>query len=214
MPAPALPLLDVPHAIARPLDAAGTAYVLANADRPSPAVPVSGALVRSVLASALHCGGTAAIDPETDAVYLSWPQSGGMVPGVLGPVFVAEPCERPARTPCCALCGHWAGEHDHPAVPTACPRYRLRIGPPRYAMPDRDNVTYAWVRRMGRSRIRFEITDATEAFPGGALIVHRLPAPGDGPYGYGVHFVTIPKEERAGVLERARARVHPKPQEP
>ncbi|MER6230928.1 hypothetical protein ABT169_17515 [Streptomyces sp. NPDC001616] len=204
-------LPTIPHAITRPLDASHVAYALSNADRPAVAVPVSGALVRSLLASTLHCGGTAALEPDTDAVTLSWPQIGGMVPGRLGPVFHAVPCDRPARTPCCARCGHWEGEHDHPAVPTACNRYRLSIGPARYAMPDRDNVTYAWVRRMGRSRIRFEITDATEAFPGGALIVHRLPALGDGPYGYGVHFATIPKEQRTAVLERARARVHPQP---
>lgn len=203
--------LAIPHAIARPLDAHRGAYALSNADRPATAVPVSGALVRSLLASALHCGGAAALEPDTDAVTLSWPQIGGMVPGHLAPVFSAVPCERPARTPCCALCGHWKGEHDHPAVPTACTRYRLSIGPARYALPDSDGVTYVWVRRMGRTRIRFEISEPTAAHPGGVLVVHRHPAPGDGPYDFAAHYLPIPEEQRVAVLERACARVHPQP---
>ncbi|MGW0757101.1 hypothetical protein ACWD1Y_11535 [Streptomyces sp. NPDC002814] len=209
MPAATVPQLDTPHAIARPLDASRAAYALCNADRPAAAVPVSGALVRSLLASALHSGGAAALEPDTDAVTLSWP--GGMAPGQLGPVFRAVPCERPANSPCCARCGHWKGEHDHPAVPTACTRYRLSIGPARYAVPEHDGVTYAWVRRMGRTRIRFEITEPSGVFPGGTLLVHRMPALGDGPYGYGVHCAPIPAEERTAVLEGARARVHPQP---
>ncbi|MEU7228997.1 hypothetical protein [Streptomyces chrestomyceticus] len=203
-----------PYAIGRPLDADRAAYALSNADRDRAAVPVSGAVVRSLLASVLHCGGAAALEPGTGAVTLSWPQIGGMVPGVLGPVYVAAPCEQPARTPCCARCGHWRAEHDHPGVPTACTRYRLSIGPARYAVPEHDGVTYAWVRRMGRTRVRFEITAPTAAYPDGALVVHRLPAPGDGPYDYCAHFVPIPPGRRADVLERARARVHPQPCQP
>lgn len=207
----AVALPTIPHAIARPLDAFRTAYALSNADRPATAVPVSGALVRSLLASTLHCGGAAALEPDTDAVTFTWPQIGGMVPGRLGPVFRAVPCDRPARTPCCALCGHWKGEHDHPAVPTACTRYRLSIGPARYAVPEHDGTTYVWVRRMGRTRVRFEISEPTAAYPGGALVVHRLRALGDGPYDYAAHYLPIPEEQRAAVLERARARVHPQP---
>ncbi|MEU1221308.1 hypothetical protein [Streptomyces microflavus] len=211
MTAPVLPQLDIPHAIARPLDAAGNAYSLANADRDRAAVPVSGNLVRSLLASVLHSGGAAALEPDTGTVTLSWPQLGGMVPGVLGPVYRAVPCERPARTPCCARCGHWKSEHDHPAVPTACTRYRLSIGPARYAVPEHEGVTYAWVRRMGRTRVRFEISAPTDAFPDGVLKVHRMPAVGDGPYDFCAHFAPIPPGRRAAVLERARLRVHPQP---
>ncbi|MFJ5142972.1 hypothetical protein [Streptomyces sp. NPDC088707] len=211
MQTPVLPQLDIPHAIARPLEAAGHSYLLANADRPGSAAPVSGALVRSLLRSALHCGGAAALEPDTGTVALSWPQSGGMVPGHLGPVFRAVPCERPARSACCARCQHWAGEHDHPAVPTACTRYRLSIGPARHSVPEHGGVTYAWVRRLGRTRVRFDITAPTEVFPGGTLVVHRMPAPGDGPYVFVAHHLPIPAERRAAVLERARARVHPQP---
>ncbi|MGW0562862.1 hypothetical protein ACWDZ4_20140 [Streptomyces sp. NPDC003016] len=207
----ATPVLAAPHVISRPLDAAATAYALSNADRRAAAVPVSGALVRSLLASALRCGGAAALEPDTGTVTLSWPQTGGMVPGVLGPVFRAVPCERPARTPCCARCGHWQGEHDHPAVPTACTRYRLSIGPARFKVPEREEVTYSWVRRVGRTRVVFEVREPSEVFPGGTLVVHRFPAPGDGPYGYSAHFWAIPLERRAGVLKRARGRVHPQP---
>lgn len=209
MPAAAVDPSVIPYPISRPLDARHSAYALCNADRPASAVPVSGALVRALLASTLHCGGAVALEPDTEAVTLSWPQIGGMVPGRLGPVFRAVPCERPARTPSCAHCQHWQGEHDHPAVPTACSRYRLRIGPARYAVPEHEGVTYAWVRRMGRTRVRFEITEPSGVFPGGTLLVHRQPAPGDGPYGYAVH--PIPRERRADVLERARGRVHPQP---
>lgn len=203
--------LDTPHAISRPLDANATAYALSNADRPAAAVPVSGALFRSLLASAFHSHGAAALEPDDGTVVLTWAQLGGMVPGSLGPVFRAVPCERPPRTPCCALCGHWQGEHDHPAVPTACTRYRLSIGPARFKMPEHDAVTYSWVRRVGRTRAVFEIRKPTEAFPGGTLAVHRLPAPGDGPYAYCAHYWEIPQGRRAAVLERARGRVHPQP---
>ncbi|MFC8538061.1 hypothetical protein ACFUJY_29675 [Streptomyces sp. NPDC057249] len=203
--------LATPHAIGRPLDADRTAYALSNADRPAATVPVSGALVRSLLASALHCGGAAALEPDTGTVALSWPQTGGMVPGQLGPVFRAAPCDRPARTPCCVSCGHWKGEHDHPAVPTACTRYRLDIGPARYAPPEHGGITYAWVRRLGRTRVRFEITEPTAVHSGGALVAHRFPAPGDGPYDYSAHHWPIAPERRAAVLERARSRVHPQP---
>ncbi|MGA5411504.1 hypothetical protein ACPCSC_30155 [Streptomyces lavendulocolor] len=211
MQSPVLPQLDIPHAITRPLDAKRAAYSLCNADRPAAAAPVSGALVRSLLASATHSGGAAGMEPDTEAVALSWPQIGGMVPGHLGPVFRAVPCERPANTPCCARCGHWKSEHDHPAVPTACTLYRLSIGPARFAVPEHDGVTYAWVRRMGRTRVRFEITEPSRVFPGGTLNVHRMPALGDGPYEFVKHCAPIPAEERAAVLERARARVHPQP---
>lgn len=211
MTAPTFPRLETPHAIGRPLDATGKAYALSNADRDGAAVAVSGAVVRALLASALHCGGAAALEPDTGTVTLSWPQTGGMVPGVLGPVYRAVPCERPARTPCCALCGHWRGEHDHPAVPTACTRYRLSVGPARFAPPEHDGVTYAWVRRLGRTRVRFEITEPTAAYPDGVLAVHRMPAPGDGPYDYCTRYLPIPSGRRAAVLERARGRVHPQP---
>jgi hypothetical protein len=209
MPSSVAAPLDTPHSISRPLDADGDAYALSNADRNAAAGPVSGALLRSVLAGVLHSGGTAAMEAD-GTVTLSWPQLGS-VPGALGPVFVAVPCERPALTPCCARCGHWRGEHDHPAVPSACRMYRLSIGPARFAVPEHEGVTYAWVRRLGRTRARFEITRPTEAFPGGVLAVHRLPAPGDGPYGFCAHYLPIPEKRRADVLARARARVHPQP---
>lgn len=205
-----VPQVDAPHAIGRPLDATGTAYALSNADREGAAVPVSGALLRSLLASALHSRGAAALEPD-GTVRFTFGQSAGMVPGVLGPMFLAEPCERPPLTPCCAWCGHWKGEHDHPGAPTACTRYRLSIGPRRFKAPEHDGVTYAWVRRMGRTRIVFEISEPSELFPGGTLVVHRYRAPGDGPYDFTAHFLPIPAEERAALLERARARVHPRP---
>ncbi|MFD7764130.1 hypothetical protein [Streptomyces microflavus] len=192
-----------PGAIARPLDAAGTAYALSNADRAGDGVPVSGALVRSVLASALHSQGAAALEPD-GTVHFTFGQGAGVVPGVLGPVFSAVPSARPPLTPCCALCGHWKGEHDDPGAPTACTRYRLHIGRARYAMPDHGGVTYAWVRRMGRSRVVFQITEPTEHFPGGTLVVHRYPEVGDGPVVFCAHFRMIPPELRAGVLKRAR----------
>ncbi|WP_330335655.1 hypothetical protein OHS33_39140 (plasmid) [Streptomyces sp. NBC_00536] len=206
-----LPQLDAPSAVSRPLDAAGAAYLLANADRPEAAVPVSGSLVRSVLGAALRSGGAAALDPADGSMFLTYGQSAGTVPGLLGPVFRAVPCERPPLTPCCARCGHWRSEHDHPAVPTACTRYRLNIGPARYALPEHSGVTYAWTRRLGRTRVRFEISEPTDRFPGGVLSVHRFPAQGDGPYAYSAHFAPIPEERRAAVLKRAHARVHPQP---
>ncbi|MEV0778901.1 hypothetical protein [Streptomyces sp. NPDC050428] len=209
MSAPIVAQLDIPYAIGRPLDATGTAYALSNPARDGAAVPVSGSLLRSLLAVVLRAGGAAAAEPVTGVVSLSWPSSG--VPGVLGPVFRAVPCGRPPGTSCCARCGHWPGEHDHPAVPSACRRFRLSIGPARYAVPEHDGVMYAWVRRMGRTRVRFDITEPTAAYPGGVLAVHRLPAPGDGPCDYCAHHVPIPLARRAAVLERARGRVHPQP---
>ncbi|RSS87006.1 hypothetical protein EF903_18005 [Streptomyces sp. WAC05292] len=206
-----VPQLDAPHATSRPLDADRTAYLLCNADRPAAAAPVSGALVRSLLAAAHFSGGAAALEPDDGTVVLTYGQSASSVPGWLGPVFRAVPCDRPPRTPCCARCGHWKGEHDNPAVPTACRRYRLSIGPARFALPEHQGVTYAWVRRMGRTLVRFEISEPDDRFPGGALAVHRLPAPGDGPYAYCAHFMPIPPEQRTAVLKRARARVHPQP---
>ncbi|MFD4933481.1 hypothetical protein [Streptomyces virginiae] len=203
-----LPRLDAPRPIDRPLDASGTAYLLSNADRPSAAVAVSGALVRSLLASTLHCGGAAALDPADGEVVLSWPQIGGMAPGMLGPVFRAVPGARPPHTPCCARCGHWQGEHDRPAVPTACTRYRLSIGHARrFKVSKHHGVTYAWVRRFGRARVIFEITEPNMRFPGGTLSVHRYPAVGDGPAEFITHFHVIPPERRAEILARARARV-------
>ncbi|KIF05169.1 hypothetical protein PL81_14660 [Streptomyces sp. RSD-27] len=210
MNAAAVAQLDTPHAISRPLDAAAGAYLLSNADRPAAAGAVSGALVRSLLAAAFHSGGAAALEPHDSTVVLTYGQHPGGAPGALGPVFRAVPSARPPRTPCCARCGHWQGEHDHPAVPSACRRYRLSVGPARYAVPER-GVTYAWVRRMGRARVRFEIGAPSDQFPGGVLAVHRLPAPGDGPYAYSAHYWPIPSERRAAVLERARARVPPQP---
>ncbi|WP_433860228.1 hypothetical protein [Streptomyces kronopolitis] len=201
-----VPQVDAPHAIGRPLDATGTAYALSNADREGAAVPVSGALLRSLLASALHSRGAAALEPD-GTVRFTFGQSAGMVPGVLGPMFLAEPCERPPLTPCCARCGHWKGEHDHPGAPTACTRYRLSIGPARFAVPDHDGITYAWVRRMGRSRIVFQITEPSEHFPGGTLVVHRYPEVGDGPVTFCAHFREIGPEERAAFLDRARVHV-------
>ncbi|MEU6632902.1 hypothetical protein ABZ905_32150 [Streptomyces parvus] len=201
-----LPRLDAPCAIARPLDVDGTAYVLANADRPGGGVPVSGALVRSLLRSALHSRGAAALEPD-GTVHFTFGQSAHVVPRTLAPVFVAVPCPRPPFTPCCALCGHWAGEHDDPGAPTACTRYRLRIGRARYAMPDHSSVTYAWVRRMGRSRIVFQITEPSEHFPGGTLVVHRYPEIGEGPVEFCVHFRVIAPEQRAELVKRARGHV-------
>lgn len=194
-------------AISRPLDAPGIAYALRNVDRDGAAVPVSGALLRSLLASALHSQGAACLEEDTGAVMLTFGQIASMVPAALGPVFRAEPCERPPLTPCCARCGHWKGEHDHPAAPTACTRYRLHIGQARYAMPDHDGVTYAWVRRMGRSRIVFQITEPTEHFPGGTLLVHRYPEIGDGPVTFCAHFLVIDPAERAAFLDRAHTHV-------
>ncbi|MBV1940818.1 hypothetical protein KUF83_30250 [Streptomyces sp. BV286] len=203
--------LDVPHAIGRPLDADGSAYRLSNADRPESAGVVSGALLRSLLASALHSLGAASLEPEDGTVTLTFGQRAGLVPGHLGPVFRAVPCERPPRTPCCALCGHWKGEHDHPGVPSACTRYRLHIGPARHVLPEHGGITYAWMRRMGRTRVHFVITECTPTHPGGALVVHRLPTQGDGPSVYGAYYLDIPVKQRAAVLERARKRVHPQP---
>ncbi|MER5482584.1 hypothetical protein ABT024_05120 [Streptomyces sp. NPDC002812] len=202
-----VPTLDVPAPIDRPLDATEPAYLLSNADRPATAVAVSGALVRSLLASTLHSGGAAALDPGDGEVVLSWPQIGGMVPALLGPVFRAVPCARPPRTPCCARCGHWPSEHDHPAVPTSCTRYRLNIRPARFKLPDHPGVTYAWVRRFGRTRVVFEIAEPSALFPGGTLAVHRYPAVGDGPVEFSAHFHVIPEVRRAALLRRAAARV-------
>lgn len=201
--------LDAVRAIGRPLDADRPAYTLSGPGRGAP-VPVSGSMVRCLLAVALRTGGGAALEPDTGTVVLTWPQPGGR-PGAPGPVFRAEPGERPANTPCCGNCGHWPGEHGHPAVPSSCARYRLSIGPVRYAIPEHDGVTYAWVRRLGRTRVRFEITEPTADHPGGVLAVHRLPDAGDGPCGYNAHCIPIPPGRRACVLEHARARVRPQP---
>ncbi|MFJ8301308.1 hypothetical protein ACIQ9R_36155 [Streptomyces sp. NPDC094447] len=200
----------LPLAISRPLDAPRAAYALNDARRDGAAVPVSGALVRSVLRSALHSHGAAAVEPDGTVVF-SFGPTASMLPAVLGPVYRAVPCEWPPRTPCCALCGHWEREHDEPGAPTACTRYRLSIGPARFAVPEHEGVTYAWTRRLGRTRVRFEITEPTGAFPGGTLMVRRMPAPGDGPYEYAKHFLPIPRDRRTAVLERARRRVHPQP---
>ncbi|MFD0352957.1 hypothetical protein ACFVHW_04295 [Streptomyces sp. NPDC127110] len=205
-----VPQLDVPHPISRPMEAEAPAYLLSNADRKTAAAPVSGALVRSLLASALYSRGSAALEPG-GTVVLTYGQIAGVVPGFLGPVFRAVPCARPPFTPCCAQCGHWRGEHDHPAVPTACTRYRLRVGPARFAVPEHDGVSYAWVRRMGSSRFRFEISEPNMRFPGGTLAVHRFPALGEGPAEFCAHFVPIPPERRAAVLACARSRVYPQP---
>ncbi|MFJ4342637.1 hypothetical protein [Streptomyces sp. NPDC088915] len=207
-----MPTVAAPAALAisRPLDVPGPAYALSNVDRDAAAVPVSGALLRSVLRSALHSRGAAAIEPDGTVVFTFGPTA-SMLPAALGPVYRAVPCERPPLTPCCARCGHWEREHDEPGAPTACTLYRLSIGPARFAVPEHDGVTYAWTRRLGRTRVRFEITEPTDAFPGGTLVAHRMPAPGDGPYEYVKHHVPIPPERRPAVLERARRRVHPQP---
>ncbi|MFE1270577.1 hypothetical protein [Streptomyces sp. NPDC058758] len=201
---------SLPLAISRPLDAPKVAYALNDVRRDGAAVPVSGALVRSVLASALHSHGAAAVEPDGTVVFTFGPTA-SMLPAVLGPVYRAAPCERPPLTPGCSRCGHWEREHDEPGAPTACTFYRLSIGPARYAVPDREDVTYSWVRRMGRTRVVFQITRPSGAFPGGVLVVHRMPAPGDGPYEYAKHHLPIPAERRPAVLERARRRVHPQP---
>jgi hypothetical protein len=204
--APAV-VLDVPHAINRPMDARHSAYLLVNADRGHSAVPVSGNLLRAVLRCALHAQGAAGLDPADDSVTFTFGPVGGMVPNRLGPVFRAVPCERPPLTPCCAKCGHWQGEHDEPGAPTACARYRLSIGPARYSVPLHEGITYAWTRRVGRTRMVFEVTEPTDAHPGGALVVNRFPASGDGPAVFAAHFRPIPAERRAELLELARARV-------
>ncbi|MER7761547.1 hypothetical protein [Streptomyces sp. NPDC097619] len=199
-----------PYAISRSLDAHRAAYLLCNADRATAAVPVSGALLRSVLAAALFSGGTAALEPDDGTVVFTYGQSASSVPGWLGPVFRAVPCDRPPHSPCCARCGHWQGEHDHPAVPTACSRFRLQIGPARWALAE-SGVTYAWMRRMGRVRVLFEIREPNRLHPGGVLVVHRYPDPDEGPYEFVTHFWPIPPGRRSALLRRARARVHPQP---
>ncbi|MFF0754466.1 hypothetical protein [Streptomyces sp. NPDC004267] len=198
--------VPVPLVISRPLDADRSSYALNDVRRDGAAVPVSGALLRSVLASALHSRGAAAVEPDGTVVFTFGPTA-SMMPAVLGPVYRAEPCERPPLSPCCARCGHWGREHDEPGAPTACTRYRLSIGPARYAMPDHDGITYSWVRRMGRSRIVFQITEPSESFPGGTLLVHRYPEIGDGPVTFCAHFLAIGPEQRAAFLDRARAHV-------
>lgn len=227
-PVPADP--GVRRRVKGPLAAGGAAYALSNADRPGVVVPVSGALVRSMLTAVLHGGGAATLEPGTGALILSWPShtptapttgvsgvpSPGVpgAPGLLGPVYRAEPRERPAHTPCCARCGHWPGEH-HLAAPSACTRYRLYISPPRRTAPARDGVTYTWTRRLGHTRVRFDITEPTTAFPGGALAVRRFPAPGDGPYDYSAHYLPIPPDRRTALLQHARTRVeHNRPRTP
>ncbi|MEU3502623.1 hypothetical protein ABZ726_18295 [Streptomyces hundungensis] len=198
-------------AITRPLDLDRTAYALTNVHRDAPAVAVSGALARSLLASALHSRGSAALEPATGIAVFTWGQIASMAPASLGPVYRVVPARRPPHTPCCAYCGHWKGEHDDPGAPTACTRYRLHIGPARYAMPDSDSVTYAWVRRLGRTRVVFQITKPSEHFPGGTLVVHRYPEIGDGPVEFCAHFLVVEPKLRGAFLARARAHVAGEP---
>ncbi len=194
------------RAIGRPLDADRDAYALSNADRPGTAVPVSGAVVRALLRSALHSHGSAVLEPGA-AVTFTYGPTAAIVPAELAPVFRAVPCLRPPHTPECAHCGHWRGEHDHPAVPTACTRYRMRVGPARYKMPEHDDVAYAWVRRIGRARVVFEISKPSALFPGGTLAVHRYPALGDGPAEFCAHLLVIEPKLRSALLGRARSHV-------
>ncbi|WP_086686169.1 hypothetical protein [Streptomyces pseudogriseolus] len=179
----------------RPLDADCEAYALGAA--PLDAVPVSRALVRALVAVVGRRG----------AVVRDGARGLLRLEHAAGPLLLAVPCARPPRTAECARCGHWEDEHNHPAVVSACGRYQLMLGRARFKLPEHDGVAYAWVRRMGRARLVFEISEPCGVFPGGTLTVHRYPAPGDGRAVFGVHRWVIPAERRAWWLERARAHV-------
>jgi hypothetical protein len=187
----------------RPLDADHEAYALGPAWIPESAAPVSRAVLRALVAVVHRAGGRALLHPN-DAVRLEYPptaESSGRR------VLLAAPCVRPPGTAECARCGHWEAEHGHPAVVSACGRYRLRLGPPRFKTAEHDGVAYAWVRRMGRARLVFELAEPCEEFPGGTLTVHRYPAPGDGGSTFGAHRWPIPLERRSWWIARARAHV-------
>lgn len=187
----------------RPLDADHEAYVLSAAEDEESAVPVSRALVRALLAVVLRTGGSGTA--EAEAVRIAY-RAEPLRPAA-GLVLLAVPCARSPRTPECARCGHWKDEHDHPAIASACDRYRLHIGPPRFKVPEHGAVSYAWVRRMGRTRIVFEVGEPCEVFPGGTLTVHRYPDRGDGRAEFGVHRWPIPAERRSWWIARARAHI-------
>lgn len=181
----------------RPLDADYEAYELSAAPWPGDGVPVSGAVVRALVAVVLRAGGGAELADGT--VRLEHADGSD--------ALVAEPCMLPSRSAECARCGHWEAEHDHPAVVSACERYRLRIGPARFKTADHDGVTYAWVRRIGRARWVFEVGEPCEQWPGGVLSVHRYPGAGAGRARFGAHRWPVPVERRAEVLEWARSHV-------
>ena len=176
----------------RPLDADYEAYWIAGS-----AAPVSRAVVRALVAVVQRAGGRALLRPD-DAVRLEYPG---------GRELLAVPCTRPPRVAECGRCGHWEAEHGHPAIVSACGRYRLRLGPARFKTAEHDGVAYAWVRRMGRARLVFELAEPCELFPGGTLTVHRYPAPGDGCSTFGVHRWPIPLERRSWWIARARTHV-------
>ncbi|MBG7704867.1 hypothetical protein HCJ76_44100 [Streptomyces sp. MC1] len=182
----------------RPLDVDQGAYALSPAGSTQAAAPVSRALVRAVVAVVLRTGGRA---EELAAAAVQLQYAGGRR------ALLAVPCARPPRTAECARCGHWEAEHGHPAVVSACNRYRLRLGRPRFKTPEHDAVSYAWVRRIGRARLVFELGEPCEVFPGGTLTVHRYPAPGDGRAVLGAHRWPIPVERRTWWLDTARAHV-------
>jgi hypothetical protein len=186
--------------MAGPLDVDRDAYGLSAAWEPERAVPVSRAAVRALVAVVSRTGGRTEVRAPDGAVRLEYPPAGRRV-------LLAAPCPRPPRTAECGRCGHWAGEHGHPAVVSACDRYRLRIGPARFKVPEHGAVSYAWVRRIGRARVVFEISEPCEVFPGGTLTVHRYPAPGDGGAALGAHRWPLVADRRAEVLEWARGRV-------
>jgi hypothetical protein len=180
----------------RPLDADCEAYALGAA--PLDVVPVSRALVRALVAVVARTGGRTVPGPVDGVLRLEH---------AAGRRMVAVPCARPPRTPECARCGHWEAEHDHPAVVSSCGRYQLVLGRARFKTAEHGAVAYAWVRRMGRARLVFEISEPCGVFPGGTVTVHRYPAPGDGRAEFGVHRWPIPVERRVWWLARARAHV-------
>jgi hypothetical protein len=120
----------------------------------------------------------------------------------------ALPCPRPPLTPTCARCGHWLAEHDDdPQIHTSCTQYELLIGRALFALPEHAGITYSWVRRMGRTRYVLQITEPDEQYPGGELVVHRYPAPGDGRPTFTAHRYPIKPGQRSRTLAAARARV-------
>jgi hypothetical protein len=187
-----------------PLDADREAYALGAVDAEQSAVPVSRALVRALVAVVLRTGGRAAL--ETGGVVRLAYRCAPLRPAA-GRVLLAVPCARPPRSPECARCGHWETEHDHPAVASSCGRYQLLLARPRFKVPEHGAVSYAWVRRMGRARLVFEIGEPCEVFPGGTVTVHRYPDRGDGRVTFAAHRWPIPAERRSWWLARARAHV-------
>ncbi|MGW7327744.1 hypothetical protein ACWGIU_03810 [Streptomyces sp. NPDC054840] len=78
----------------------------------------------------------------------------------------------------------------------------MSIGPARFKLPEHPAVSYAWVRRIGRTRVVFEIAEPSPPFPSGTLSVHRYPAVGDGPAEFSAHFYVIPPARREAILTR------------